>query len=101
MNQELRRIPIHSVLSRHTLLAGCERELILMTGATSLILIIIAHSLVSAIMGILVWIFCYSILRKMAKFDPVLSKIYMRHIRYKKYYPAHSTPFAPSYKHQR
>ncbi len=101
MSESLRRIPIHRALNRPDLLAGCERELVLVTGLITLTLIVVALNLVSAIIGIIVWIAIVGILRKMAKVDPFMSKIYLRHIQYKSFYSASSTPFAPGAIHKR
>lgn len=73
---------------------GGERELMLFTGLISATMIFVALSLQSAIIGIVVWLIFSSLIRKMAKADPVMSKIYIRQLRYKHYYMAHSTPFA-------
>lgn len=94
MRQELRRIPIHRALNRPDLLAGCERELLLLTGLITLTLVVVALNWVAAITGIIIWTVVVAGLRVMAKTDPFMSKVYLRHIKYKSYYPAHSTPFA-------
>lgn len=101
MGHELRRIPIHRALNRPDLLAGCERELLLLTGLITLTLVVVALNLVAAITGILIWTVVVAGLRAMAKADPFLSKVYLRHIKYKGFYPAHSTPFALGATHAR
>jgi len=87
-------IPIHSALNKPNLVLGGERDLMLFTGLISSTMIFVALSLQSAIIGIIVWFIFSSIIRKMAKSDPLMSKIYIRQLRYQHYYPAHSTPFA-------
>lgn len=101
MSQELRRIPIHRALNRPDLLAGCERELLLVTGLITLTLVVVAFHWLAAITGIMIWIGCVAGLRAMAKADPLMSKVYQRHINYEAFYPAHSTPFAPGFRHSR
>lgn len=101
MSQELRRIPIHRALNRPDLLAGCERELLLVTGLITLTLVVVALNWVAAITGVIIWTACVAGLRTMAKADPFMSKVYMRHIKYKAFYPAHATPFAPGASHSR
>jgi len=101
MSQELRRIPIHRALNRPDLMAGCERELILVTGLITLTLIVVAMNWVAAITGVVLWLVCVAGLRIMAKADPYMSKIYFRHVKYKEFYPAHSTPFALRAVHKR
>ena len=58
---------------------GSERELFLMIG------------LIGAIVG----------LCAMAKVNPVLNRMYVRHTKYRNFYPAHATPFAPGMRHGR
>ena len=93
---EPRKIPIHRALHRPSLLAGCERELLLGTGLVAGVLILVALDLTAAIVGFLLWVAVVSGLRRMAKADPVMSRVYLRAVRYREYYPAAATPFAPS-----
>ena len=90
----LREIPIYRALNRPELILGCERELILMAGLLAATLIFVAMTFLSAIIGITLWFVSYALFRKMAKADPKMSKLYIKHIRYKAYYPPRSTPFA-------
>lgn len=93
---ELRTIPIYRALSRPDLLMGCERKPILTIGLLSFMLIIIAQSLVSAVIGVVLWSSCFALLRRMAKADPYMSELYMRHIKYQAYYPPRATIYAPA-----
>lgn len=93
---ELRQIPIYRALSRPELILGCEREPILLAGLMTAILIFVASTLLSAVIGVALWFVCFALFRKMAKADPQMSKLYIKHIRYKAYYQPRSTPFAPS-----
>jgi type IV secretion system protein TrbD len=88
----LRRTQFYRVLHRPNLFLGGERQLVMFTllicvafGLTSMNLVII---LVSA--GI--WILCIGLFRKMAQVDPCLSRVYIRHKKYQKYYPPNSRP---------
>jgi|CEGE01.1.fsa_nt_gi type IV secretion system protein VirB3 len=101
MSQDLRHIPIHRALNRPDLMAGCERELLLLTGLITLTLVVVALNTVAAITGVIIWTACVAGLRAMAKADPYMSKVYLRHIKYKAFYPAHSTPFALGAVHTR
>lgn len=98
---ELRQIPIYRAFSRPNTILGCEREPLLMTGLVAATLIFVAATLPTLIIGLILWFICYGLLRKMAKADPQMSKLYIKHIRYQRYYPAHSTPFADSTIHKR
>jgi type IV secretory pathway TrbD component len=90
---ELRRIPVHRALNRPNLLLGAERELLLTTGLISFTLIIVAQTWIAFLLGFGVWFLSIGFLRMMAKADPVMSSVYMRHIHYRSFYPAHSRPF--------
>lgn len=91
--EELKAIPIHSALNRPNLFLGGERDLMLMLGLMCALLVFIALTLPTIIMGISIWIVFASLLRMMAKSDPLMSKIYIKQLKYKSFYPAHSTPF--------
>ena len=90
---DLRTVPIHRALHRPSLIMGAERELVLVTGLLAAILIVVALSLLSAAIGIALWSVGVAVLRQMGKADPMMSQVYLRHLRYQAYYPAHSTPF--------
>ena len=90
---ELRKIPIHRSLHRPNLLLGAERELILLTGLAAFTLVFVAMSPPVMAIGAFVWGVGAGLLRVLAKKDPQMSKVYIRHIRYRRYYGPHSTPF--------
>jgi type IV secretory pathway TrbD component len=88
---DLMTIPIRRSLTRPRLIAGAERELFLFLGLVCACFIFIFMNWPSALMGILFWIGGIYLLREMAKADPMMSKIFFRHIKYQAYYPARST----------
>ena len=90
---ELSRAHIHRALSRPTLLFGADRELVLLTALASVILIFVILKPIAALFGIAVWIIVVGILRMMAKADPQMRNVYLRHIRYRTYYRPTSTPW--------
>ncbi len=90
---DLRTVPIHRALHRPSLILGGERELVLVTGLIAFVLVVVAFSVISAVVGICLWTYGVAVLRKMGKADPMMSQVYLRHIQYQAYYPAHSTPF--------
>jgi type IV secretion system protein TrbD len=98
---ELQRMPIHQSLNKNDLMAGCERQLLLMSGVIAVLLIIVSQTIVAVVFGVIFWILVIGVLRKMAKADPIMSQVYIRHIKYSDFYAAHSTPFAESAKHKR
>lgn len=89
----LSHIPIHRFSTRYNLIFGCDRELIMFIGLIAFTLGFTSQNTVSIIFGISLWVAGLFLLRMMAKADPLLRFTYLRHIRYKKYYPARSTPF--------
>ncbi len=89
----LRTTPLHRALYRPSLLLGGERELVLFTGLIAGGLIVSAMNFIATVVGLAVWFGCIGLLRAMAKFDPDLSKVYLRQLRYQAYYPPRSTPW--------
>jgi len=98
---ELQRTPVYRVLSRPSLLLGGERRLVIFTGTLCVLLMFSCFSVYTVILGLTLWVASIAVFRQMAKADPHLSEIYVRHIRYQRYYPARSTHWCPySYKQQ-
>lgn len=87
---ELRRIPIHSSLHRANLVMGAERELALGSALAALLAGIGGMSLVSAGTAIIFWLCAIWVLRRMARADPMMSKVWLRHIRQQTFYSARS-----------
>lgn len=93
MARGLRTSTINRSLNRANLLLGCEREWILMAGLIAFALIFALKTLISAIVGISIWIVALFLLRIVAKSDPLASKVYMRNIKQQQLYLPKSTPF--------
>lgn len=89
----LQRNRIHRALSRPNLLMGADRELVLLTGLAAVILIFVVLTVYAALFGIAVWVVIVGLLRMMAKFDPLMRQVYIRHISYSPYYKATSSPW--------
>ncbi|WP_208245750.1 conjugal transfer protein TrbD (plasmid) [Rhizobium sp. T1470] len=88
----LRRNRIHRALSRPNLLMGADRELVL-TGVAAVILIFVVLTVYSAFFGAAVWVVIVGALRMMAKSDPHMRQVYIRHISYKPTYKATTSPW--------
>jgi type IV secretory pathway TrbD component len=73
---------------RPMLLLGGERELVIMSGMLAGILVFSVGSLQIAVIGVLFWMGALFVLQRMAKDDADLSKVYIRHVNRKVYYPA-------------
>jgi type IV secretion system protein VirB3 len=81
------------VLHRPNLFLGGEREPALMTLIVAGGLAVSGMNMVSFVVGAALWFTAIPVLRWMAKTDPHLSRVYLRHIRYRGYYPARSRPY--------
>lgn len=89
----LRTIPIRRAGNRHNLFMGGDRELVMFAGLLAFALVFSAQELRATILGLLLWFAALYALRLMAKSDPKLRSVYLRHRKYKAYYAARSTPF--------
>jgi type IV secretory pathway TrbD component len=86
---EPRRAPIHPSLIRPLLLAGAERELVLVNGTLIAALLFgVGFHWVSLTIASLLATVGHWALTRAAKYDAQLSRIYVRHVRYQPYYPA-------------
>lgn len=88
---------VHSVYkigTRTALIMGCERSLLIMMITLAAAVGFSLQSFFGIVLAVGFFVIMLGIFRKMAKFDPVLSQIYIRHIHYKKTYLAHATHFA-------
>jgi type IV secretion system protein VirB3 len=72
---------------------GADRELVLLTALAAVILIFVVLTWYAALFGIAIWLIAVGALRIMAKADPLMRRIYIRHISYKAFYRATSSPW--------
>ncbi|MBA9083337.1 type IV secretion system protein VirB3 [Bartonella chomelii] len=93
MDEELRCTPIYRFLYEPKLIMGVEREPVLILTLLIGVFIISAMSIVATIIGMCIWLIGLYVLRKMAKIDPMLFRVYIHYLRYQRYYPARSSPF--------
>ena len=94
----LDRIPVHRFSFRHNLVLGCDRELVMFAALMVFAMVFSAQTIPAAIYGFIFWVVALFVLRLMAKADPQMRHVYMRHRRYKRYYPARSTPFRVNFR---
>lgn len=90
---DLRRNRVHRALSRPSLIMGADRELVLITGLAAVILIFVVLTIYSILFGLAVWFLIIAVLRMMAKADPLMRRIYIRHISYRPCYKPTSAPW--------
>ena len=94
MNDDpLESVPIHRALTRSNLFLGGDREMVMFAALIAGTMVFYAFEWKSAVVGALFWFFSVSILRLMAKHDPKLRSVFMRHRIYKPYYPHMATPW--------
>jgi type IV secretion system protein VirB3 len=89
----LRKIPIRRAGNRTNLFMGGDRELVMFAGLLAFALIFSAQELRATFFGLVLWFSTLYACRLMAKHDPKLRQVYLRHRRYKRFYPPRSTPF--------
>lgn len=94
MNEEvLRQTRIRRALHRPQQIWGGERELMLTSMLVAGGIIVAAMNFVATVIGVALWLVCAYGLRQMAKADPVMSKVYLRQLRYRDYYAPFSRPW--------
>ena len=89
----LRTIPIRRAGNRHNLFMGGDRELVMFAGVMAFALVFSAQDSRATVFGVLLWVGALYLFRLMAKADPKLRHVYLRHRRYREYYGPRSTPF--------
>jgi type IV secretory pathway TrbD component len=92
-NEQRRVTAFHRALHRPQQIMGGERELMLFSMVIAGGMIVSALNLTASLMGFTIWIVCVYGLRKMAKADPIMSKVYIRQLKYGHYYAPFSRPF--------
>jgi type IV secretion system protein TrbD len=89
----LRRVTLHRAGIRPHLFLGGDRELVLFSGLIACVLIFACLQVVTIVAGTVLWMVALFFFRRMAKADPRMRYVYMRHLLYRRYYPARSTPY--------
>jgi type IV secretion system protein VirB3 len=75
---------------------GGDRELILVSAILAAVLVFAVMKWWSILAGLVLWLVAVGVLARMAKIDPLLRHVYIRHIRYRAFYPAKSQMSAPA-----
>jgi type IV secretory pathway TrbD component len=89
-----RKVDVHLSLTRPLLMMGCEREPLILSALLAVTMVFMLRSLVLAIGGVAFWVIAVGVLQRMAKSDSMLSKIYMRHVKYRSFYAAEASVHA-------
>ena len=83
-----REIVIHQSANRPHLLLGGDRELVLFAALMSAMLTFALVTWWGIVAGIAIWTGAVAILSRMGRFDPMLRQVYVRHVKYRAFYPA-------------
>jgi len=85
----LREQPLHRSLTQPLLLAGAERELVILEGTVIACLTAgIGLHLATLALAVLLGTVGHPLLKMAARNDPQMSRVYVRHTRYRVFYPA-------------
>jgi len=85
-----REMPFHQSANRPHLLLGGDRELVLISGVLAAMLIFAVMTWWSIVAGLVLWLAAVAVLARMGRVDPLLRHVYVRHVRYRAFYPAKS-----------
>jgi type IV secretion system protein VirB3/type IV secretion system protein VirB4 len=91
---DLKIVPIRRSLLRHTLVMGGERDLVMTSAMFAMLTGASGMSFLAWTIGGLFWLIALFALRRMAKADPCMSKIWLRHLTQQNFYSARSTAWA-------
>jgi type IV secretion system protein VirB3 len=94
----LRMTPLHRSGNRPNLFLGGDRELVMFTGVVAFALVFSAQDWTATGFGVGLWTIALHLFRLMAKADPLMRFVYLRHRGYQVYYPARSTPFRSNFR---
>src|SRR5260370_20484674 len=89
-NDRPREITIHQSANRPNQILGGDRELVLVSVLISMSLAFSLASLWGIGLSVVFWVSAVAVFQRMGKADPMMHLIYMRHIRYRSFYPAKS-----------
>jgi type IV secretion system protein VirB3/type IV secretion system protein VirB4 len=83
-----RTLTIHQSLHRHAHVLGAEREPVMTAALIALLVGVGGLTAISVVTAALFWLVAVFALRRMAKADPMMSRVWLRHIKQQDYYPA-------------
>jgi type IV secretion system protein VirB3 len=86
----MRSMAIHPAVNRYNQLLGGDRELVLIAALTAATLGLSLGTWWGVGLAVLFWMCAAGVLQRMGKADPLLRRVYLRHVRYRQFYPAKS-----------
>lgn len=90
---EGRRALIHQSLHRHNHVLGAERELTMGSALMALLVGVGGMTVISGMAALTFWLVAIFVLRRMARADPLMSKVWMRHVKQQDFYSAKAGPW--------
>ncbi len=90
----MRSVVIHRSLNRKVLVMGGDRELVMVSALISLILGVGGMTVLSGVAALCFWVSSLFIFQKLAKKDPLMRQVWLRHRKQKDFNPARSTPWS-------
>lgn len=93
-NDRPREITIHQSANRPNQILGGDRELVLVSVLVAVSLAFSLASLWGVALSVGFWVTAIAVFQRMGKADPMMRHVYMRHIRYRSFYPAKSGLFS-------
>lgn len=82
---------VYQSLHRHNHLLGAEQDLVMLSALLAFLLGMSGLNLVGIGSALFFWITSLFVLRRMAKHDPIMSKVFLRHMKQQTYYSAKSS----------
>jgi type IV secretion system protein TrbD len=89
----LRSVPIRRVGNRTNLILGGDREGVLLAGVLAVPLPLLGQTWFAVVFALALWFGALATLRAIAKEDPRMREVYIRHRLYRDFYPPRATPF--------
>jgi type IV secretion system protein VirB3 len=80
--------PLLPSLTKPILLLGGERENIILLACLSLSLCTVGRDILSLVLAVIIWIIGVFASKMMAKIDPWATKVFLRSLLYRDYYPS-------------
>ncbi len=77
-------------LSRPQLLLGGDREMVIMAGLGSALMAVSVMTFLSFLLAIVGYSVIVAVLARIGKADPMMRRVYSRHLHYRDFYPAKS-----------
>jgi len=88
--------PIHESINRPRQLLGGDRELVVVSGIIVAFLALSIGNVWGFLLGVPVWFLFMAALQRAGKADPLMRQVYIRHTKYRTFYPAKSGLYSRS-----